>query len=236
MNRYRLLVLVVLVVAHTWALGQQETDAALDAFLTESTWTTFNLDYNDDPGPLMFRSVPKCDGELVKEYFWRVDSFVVECHLGDQQVLVPFRSRFDTVLRYRLGTSDEGSYLDQRGPDTPWLRSYYEGKGEPDDLFGTWGGSTYRRVASNTWDYLIDIPKYRGTRIPEGSYLVRVIDENTLETDGTYGDDHIRIEIESPDLIRLVPLYGERSDARFSGDVILKRTGFAPPQPDWPSP
>jgi hypothetical protein len=77
-------------------------------------------------------------------------------------------------------------------------------------LIGLWGKnnlSEFRMVDPADYPYYLELEKIPGFSIRRGIYLLKQTEKNVFESDSSFPDGHIRLEIRDEELIVLTPLF-----------------------------
>lgn len=217
------LAMVVLIVVADSVAAQGADDVGRNwSVLTDSGWAVLNLDFAIPIDPIEFRLLPECPGELVKTRYL-TGEFTVFCNEPDRRTLFPYRDGWGTAT-YEITTNRNGVFLTKRLETTPIpVRAKRVTDTGGDGIIGEWDLHESREPLDSNWRFVAEFPDLGGTLIAEGNYLLRIVDENTLETDNTFGEDHLIIKIEDERTFRVISQFNEREDAVFTGDLILRR-------------
>jgi hypothetical protein len=95
-------------------------------------------------------------------------------------------------------------------------------------LLGIWGALPalleYRLVAPDNYVFSLDIDKeIPGWAVPEGTYIFKQTGDKVFETDSSFPDGRLRLEIRRQDLLLLVPLYTAPSQEGLTAPLALRR-------------
>jgi hypothetical protein len=122
----------------------------------------------------------------------------------------------DDILNIR--TRDNYSFFTLQQPEKPYLLF---GGGirqgpvvDPEHPFlGVWnfvdGGfaSEVRLVRPGEYRYFMELTEIRGYGIRDGWYLLKYLGNNTFESDDTFEDGYVRLEVRSEKEMILIPLF-----------------------------
>jgi len=97
-----------------------------------------------------------------------------------------------------------------------------------DPLIGIWGElpylSEYRLVKPDNYVFYLDIDKeIPGWAVPKGTYLLKQTGDKVFETDSSFPDGYLRLEILSQEVLLLTPLYTVPAKEGFTYPLILRR-------------
>ena len=103
--------------------------------------------------------------------------------------------------------------------------------GEQEDfehpLVGIWGSMPveYRLVEPADYVYYLDIPlRMPGYAVRYGTYLLKRVGDKVFETDSSFPDGHMRLEIENQDRLVLTPLFTLPNEDGIVQPLYLYRT------------
>jgi hypothetical protein len=217
-----MLVVLLLFLCGQLAYAQSGEDAQRDwSFLINSRWRVYNIDYNRPVGPIEFKNLQICSGELIKKKYTS-GVMRVYCHHLQINELVPFNG--EKISTYKFIENKNGLFIEETwGKDPISIHAKKISNVNNKSIVGTWSLFEYRKPEDKKWDFILNIPELKGTIVEEGTYLVRVVDENTLETDNTFGDDHLIIKVENENRIRIIPQFEREGEEKTIKEVILTR-------------
>jgi hypothetical protein len=94
-------------------------------------------------------------------------------------------------------------------------------------LVGIWGrpenSSELRLLEPADYIYSLKIERIPGFAIRAGTYLLKQIGDRVFETDGTFPDGHMRLEIRRGDLLVLTPLFTLPGEDGLVEPLFLRR-------------
>ncbi len=210
------------------------------AYLLEHGWGIQNIDLVPLPDqPITFRSLPEYvnDRQVIKASFSHLENDYQTYSITDTQIepigndpnslgyellnegraLQLTLARFNILAGYFIKVENNDAALDNLTLEGVWQSS------ESPDMF-----REYRYVdSSEHWDFALSVADGHPGVWPKGTHLVRWIDENTLETDDTFGNRIVFEVIEEHRMMRedqfwlrmVSPI--ENPENAFEGDLIL---------------
>ena len=209
------------------------------AYLLEHGWGVQNIDLVPLPEqPITFRPVPELSDsqELIKTRFEFNNSFRV--YAAERQTMFPIHDS-DYLISYEFRDNGRALALvllsDGIGLGYHLRPDNYVNSDEA-TLIGPWIRSSTREPSNyyvlineqSSWQLALTIPQGHPEHWPTGTHLARWIDENTLETDDTFGNRMVFEVIEEHRMMRddqfwlrmISPI--ENPTNEFEGDLILR--------------
>ena len=158
----------------------------------------------------------------------RKEKFYYFYQTEEKDKLFPIGEQFHTHFDVKF--SNDYSSMSRYLGDTPYGHSDRTG-GEfnPEHpLIGIWGQLPalleYRLVNPDNYIYCLDIDKgIPGWAVPEGTYLFKQVGDNVFETDSSFPDGHLRLEIKSPEILLLTPLYTAPRQEGLTAPLVMRR-------------
>ncbi len=207
-------------------------------YLLEHGWGVQNIDLVPLPDhPITFRALPERDQAtlLVKGRWFALDRYTTYYDNTNENIRLSL-AQFDNPSRYEFRNNGQSVIFYNLNA------GYFSGSqrraensqdlDEP-DFSGFWYTQdqelqTEYRYLEGEWDYVLRISDGYMPFWPQGTHLVRWVDENTMETDGTFGPDALTIEVirdqrngDDEFWLRMIsPIENPTND--FEGDLILR--------------
>ena len=158
----------------------------------------------------------------------RKEVFYCFYQTDEKNKLFPIGESFDTY--FDISFSDNYSFVSRNLGSIPFGKlSRTGGQYNPEyPLVGIWGELPalfeYRLVKPDNYIYCLDIDKeILGWAVPEGTYLFKQTGDKVFETDDSFPDGHLRLEIKSPEILLLTPLYTAPLQDGLAAPLVMKR-------------
>lgn len=137
---------------------------------------------------------------------------------GEYNIL---KLRFENSNRYILENKDNDKFI-----SGAWRGGDVFDKNHP--LVGRWTDpfgklfEVIRHVNPAEYIFVLDLPELKGYSFVKGDYLLKYVGDNTFESDATFPEGHIRLEVRDSNNIIITPLY------EYEGKYLHKPLRFYP--------